>query len=139
MKLKTLRWLLAPIHQWRTYRLMAAHGSSMGYSTAWSLVALARHPDELPYVQNAAVRSAVQSAPAAGVRVDAWDRLDPEERARRISWLNRYRATPLQRLGVPEEIIEIAGLQVVEWGLPPERDAASIVVQNRRRRAGEGE
>lgn len=132
------RWLLAPLWQWRARRLVAAHGASMSESTAWCLVALARDPVEyMPLVRHVVLQRSLGASIAPGAVLDSWRDLESCEQARRIAWLDRYGATPLHRLGVPEEVIELAGLHVVEWRLPPGRDAASIVAQKRPRSPGD--
>lgn len=131
MTTRAMRWILAPMRQWRTYRLMAAHGASLNYSTAWCLVALACDPAELPYVRNLSTRTrllALKPEPV-GVFVDVWEQIDPVERLRRLRWLARHSATPLYRLGITCELVELAGLCVVEWALPPGSTANSIVSQ----------
>lgn len=65
--------------------------------------------------------------------VDVWVQMNETERQRRINWLQRYSETPLHRLGITEELIELAGLSVTEWSLPPNCPATSIVVQQRGR------
>ncbi|MZD09757.1 hypothetical protein GTW43_32445 [Streptomyces sp. SID5785] len=65
------------------------------------------------------------------VFVDVWANLNQTERDRRIKWLKRHTETPLYKLGITEELIELAGLIVTEWALPPECEAASIVAQRR--------
>jgi hypothetical protein len=63
--------------------------------------------------------------------VDVWVQMSHPEKERRLKWLKRYSETPLHRLGITEELIELAGLSVVEWSLPPGCSATSIVVQQR--------
>ncbi|MEU6482020.1 hypothetical protein ABZ858_35135 [Streptomyces sp. NPDC047017] len=128
VSLTTVRWLLAPRWQWRTRRLRAAHGPTLSYEVAWSLVALADDVDNLPYVRRRT--HPVPSVPP-GVMVDVWAQLHPAEQQRRRAWLARHRRTPLHALGVPEEVIELAGLHVVEWALPPDVPSISLVVQQR--------
>ncbi|MEW2292198.1 hypothetical protein ABZ719_05735 [Streptomyces sp. NPDC006743] len=130
LPLTTVRWLLAPRWQWRTRRLRAAHGPTLAYEAAWCLVALADDVDNLPYVRRRT--RPVPSAPA-GVMVDVWAQLDPGEQQRRRAWLTRHNRTPLHMLGVPEELIELAGLHVTEWALPPDVPSISLVVQQRPR------
>lgn len=38
MNVRTRRWLLAPIRQWRTHQLIRRHGPSLDYPTAWALI-----------------------------------------------------------------------------------------------------
>ncbi|MEU0752113.1 hypothetical protein [Streptomyces albogriseolus] len=128
VSLTTVRWLLAPRWQWRTGRLRAAHGPTLSYEVAWCLVALAADVDNLPYVRRRA--RPVPSVPP-GVMVDVWTQLDPVEQQRRRAWLTHHGRTPLHLLGVPEELIELAGLHVTEWALPPDVPSISLVVQQR--------
>lgn len=109
----------------------------MSHTTAWCLVALARDPGYIPFVRHIVAQRPPGESVAPGVVLDSWQGLEPREQARRIAWLDRHKATPLHRLGVPEEVIELAGLHVVEWRLPPGRDVASIVAQNRPRSSGD--
>lgn len=124
------RWLLAPRWQWRAMRLRKSHGPSLSPMAAWCLVSLARDPSNAPLVWILVVRQGANRG-TPGVGLDCWAALEEEEKARRCAWLEKYRATPLSRLGVPEELIEISGLQVVEWRLPPGVEAASLVYQQR--------
>jgi len=126
--LTTIRWLLAPRRQWRTGRLRAAHGPTLPYEVAWCLVALADDVDNLPYVRR---RTRPMPNVPPGVMVDVWAQLDPAEQQRRRDWLTRHSRTPLHLLGVPEELIELAGLHVTEWALPPDVPSISLVVQQR--------
>jgi hypothetical protein len=97
---------------------------------AWWLIALARDPLSLTLVRSVTAPGA-GAAMTPGVVLDDWSALSSEEQARRHAWLDRHGATPLRRLGVPEEVIELAGLRVTEWELPPGVDAASVVAQSR--------
>lgn len=128
VSLTTVRWLLAPRWQWRTRRLRAVHGSSLSYESAWCLVALADDVANLPYARR---RTHPVPSVAPGVMVDVWARLDPAEQQRRRAWLTRHGRTPLHLLGVPEELIELAGLHITEWALPPDVPSISLVVQQR--------
>jgi hypothetical protein len=130
LSVTTVRWLLAPRWQWRTRRLRTAHGPTLSYEVAWCLVALAKDVDQLPYVRRSTV--AVPGIPP-GVIVDVWAQLAPAEQQRRRAWLTRHCRTPLHLLGVPEELIELAGLHVTEWALPPDVPSISLVVQQRPR------
>ncbi|MEU2730623.1 hypothetical protein ABZ650_23200 [Streptomyces griseoviridis] len=127
-KLITARWLLAPRWQRRTRRLQAAHGPTLTYEVAWCLVALAADTDNLRYVRG---RTRPVPGVPPGVMVDVWAQLSPPEQERRRVWLTRHRRTPLHLLGVPEELIELAGLNVTEWALPPDIASISLVVQQR--------
>ncbi|AJE38711.1 hypothetical protein [Streptomyces nodosus] len=130
LSLTTVRWLLAPRRQWRTRRLRAAHGPTLPYETAWCLVALADDVGNLPYVRRRT--RPVPSVPP-GVMVDVWAQLEPAEQQRRRAWLTRHSRTPLHLLRVPEELIELAGLHVTEWALPPDVPSISLVVQQQPR------
>ncbi|MFJ7237913.1 hypothetical protein ACIQWB_12315 [Streptomyces olivaceus] len=128
--LAVLRWLLAPRWQWRIRRLQAAHGPTLSYEVAWCLVALAADVDNIRYVRG---RTFPVPGTPPGVMVDVWAQLAPREQQRRHAWLIRHRRTPLHLLGVPEELIELAGLHVTEWALPPDEPSISLVVQQRSR------
>lgn len=128
------RWLLAPISQWRAHRLVAHHGPSLSYRTAWCLVLLAQDPASLPYVRRLWLQHGREDL-HVGVMIDVWVQITEVERKRRLSWLQRHSETPLHRLGITEELIELAGLSVIEWSLPPNCPATSIVVQRRGRRS----
>lgn len=128
-----VRWALAPGRQWRTRRLLVAHGPSLSYEVAWCLVALADDPANLPYVRRR-IHPALGVLP--GVVVDVWTQIGLAEQERRRAWLIRHRRTPLHLLGVPEELIELAGLRVTEWSLPPDVSSISLVVQQRPRPGG---
>jgi len=127
------RWLLAPMRQWRSRRLLAAHGPTLSDMEAWCLVALAHDPADLPYVRALVTRQRMRSSAVLppGVLLDVWAQLDTAEQRRRRTWLEKHRRTPLHRLGVPEELIELAGLRIIEWSLPPGCSASSLVVQHR--------
>jgi hypothetical protein len=128
MPLTVVRWLLAPRWQLRTRRLRAAHGPTLSYEVAWCLIALADDAANLPYVRRCTCP--VPGLPP-GVMVDVWAHLDPTEQQRRRAWLTRHSRTPLHLLGVPEELIELAGLHITEWALPPDVPSISLVVQQR--------
>ncbi|MEV6165620.1 hypothetical protein AB0L71_27655 [Streptomyces sp. NPDC052052] len=128
VSLTTVRWLLAPRWQWRTRRLRAAHGPTLSYEVAWCLIALADDVANLPYVRR---RTHPVPCVPPGVMVDVWAQLDPAEQERRRAWLTCHSRTPLHLLGLPEELIELAGLHVTEWALPPDVPSISLVVQQR--------
>lgn len=121
MNMRTRRWLLAPSRQWRTHRLMKQHGPSLAYPTAWALIALRHAPNEFFFAQQAVREAGVLDAP--GVRHDDWSTLSGRERARRDHWLQRRQVSPIQRLGLDEEVIERAGLSVVDWGRRTEQSS----------------
>ena len=122
------RWLLAPISQWRAHRLVTHHGPSLSYNTAWCLVLLAQDPASLPYVRRLLLQDGSKDR-QTGVMIDVWTQANSTEKERRLKWLKRYSETPLHKLGITEELIELAGLYVIEWSLPPGCPAISIVVQ----------
>lgn len=128
--LTKVRWLLAPRWQWRTRRLRAAHGPTLSYEVAWCLVALANDVANLAYVRR---RTRPVPSMPPGVMVDVWAQLGSAEQQRRRAWLTRHRRTPLHLLEIPEELIELAGLHVTEWALPPDVPSISLVVQQRSR------
>lgn len=126
--LVTLRWLLSPRWQRRARRLQANHGPTLSYEAAWCLIALAADVDNLPYVRG---RTFPVPGTPPGVVIDVWAQLSLQEQQRRRAWLSRHRRTPLHLLGVPEELIELAGLYITEWALPPDLPSISVVVQQR--------
>ncbi|MGA4846666.1 hypothetical protein ACOBQB_10510 [Streptomyces sp. G5(2025)] len=87
-------------------------------------MALADDVANLPYVRR-------RTTPVPGVMVDVWAQLDPAEQQRRLAFLTRHNRTPLHLLGTPEEVIELAGLHVTEWALPPDVPSLSLVAQQR--------
>ncbi|WP_406426395.1 hypothetical protein [Streptomyces sp. NBC_00147] len=116
MKLRTRRWLLAPIRQWHTHNLMRRHGPSLDYPTAWALITLRHSPDEFAFVRQAIHEAAPGTEP--GLHHDNWSSLSPRERMRRTRWLTRHRKTPIEQLNVSEIQLQRAGLRVVDWGAP---------------------
>lgn len=128
------RWLLAPLTQWRARRLVMHHGPTLDDDTAWCLVSLAQDPAVLPYVRR--LRNQEGGELHGSVVTDVWSRITAGERKRRLTWLQHHSETPLHRLGVTEELIELAGLTVTEWSMPPGSRATSIVVQQRGHRPG---
>lgn len=118
MRLEARRWLLAPVRQWRTHRLMRAHGSTLPYATAWSLITLVTRPEEFGYVRMAQQQARHDEGRDAlpAICYDDWDQLDVGERARRMAWLRRHHASPIQLLGLSAEELRAADIQVIEWG-----------------------
>lgn len=116
MTVRTRRWILAPLRQWRAHHLIRQHGPSLDYPTAWALITLTTSPREFAYVQQA-TREACSTADA-GLHYDSWEALSPEERTRRQRWLARHGKTPIQRLGITPDQLKRAGLRVVDWSLP---------------------
>ncbi|MBE8473870.1 hypothetical protein [Streptomyces justiciae] len=119
MNLHQRRWLLAPIRQWRTRRLMAQHGPSLGYPTAWALITLANAPLEATFVQQWIRES--DDPGEAGLSYDDWRGLTDKERERRNRWLLRHRRSPIQMLEIPDELLKRTGIRVVDWGTPDHR------------------
>ncbi|MFD4711932.1 hypothetical protein ACFWN5_19995 [Streptomyces sp. NPDC058430] len=116
MKLHTARWLLAPLRQLRTRRLMARHGPTLTYDTAWALITLHSAPDE-----TALVRAWAHENPSAapGIHYDHWHTLNQAEQQRRLGWLRRHGRSPIQLLQLDAGLIHSAGLHVLDWGRPP--------------------
>ncbi|MDQ0761493.1 hypothetical protein [Streptomyces canus] len=110
------RWLLAPVRQWRTRRLMAQHGPSLAYSTAWALITLATAPREVAFVQQS-IRESDEPG-EAGLCFDDWTELTDQEREHRRRWLSRHDRSPIQMLEIPEELLKTTGLRVNDWGEP---------------------
>nr|BFD92543.1 hypothetical protein KitaXyl93_39030 [Kitasatospora sp. Xyl93] len=69
VKVTTVRWILAPISSWRTYRLMVTFAADLPYEAAWQMVRLRYHIDELPYVRMAAERARM-TVPPQSAEVD---------------------------------------------------------------------
>ncbi|MFE2471664.1 hypothetical protein [Streptomyces mirabilis] len=116
MKLHTKRWLLAPVRQLRTRQLMARHGPTLPYDTAWALIALHSAPAE-----TALVRAWARENPgtAPGVHYDRWNALSEAEQQRRLRWLRRHGHSPVQLMRLDAGIIHSAGIHVLDWGHPP--------------------
>ncbi len=120
MRIRTTRWLLAPLRQLRTLRLMAHHGRSLTYDTAWALVSLHIAPNDTAFVR-AWIRENPSGVP--GTRYDHWHELEPAEQRRRLRWLRRHGSrSPIQLLGLSPSLIQSAGLHVLDWGRPPTAD-----------------
>ncbi|MBR8642146.1 hypothetical protein KEF29_29555 [Streptomyces tuirus] len=122
MNVRTRRWLLAPIRQWRTHQLIRRNGPSLDYPTAWALITLATTADEFAYVQQASREAG--SLADAGLYHDDWDALSLQERSRRTRWLARHGRTPIQQLDITERQLKRAGLRVVDWGVPKDEASA---------------
>ncbi|MFE2557919.1 hypothetical protein ACFXGT_18230 [Streptomyces sp. NPDC059352] len=116
MNPQTRRWLLAPARQWRTYRLMRQHGTSLDYGIAWALIALRDAPGEFDFVQLAAREAG--DAERGGLHHDDWNLLTSIERDRRSRWFTRHGKSPIERLGLSDDLLARAGLRVVDWGRP---------------------
>ncbi len=116
MNVRTRRWLLAPIRQWRTRRLIHRHGPSLDYPTAWALITLDTSTYEFAYVQQATHEAS--PTPEAGLHHDDWNALSMRERTRRTRWFARHGKTPIQQLDITEEQLKRAGLRVVDWDVP---------------------
>ncbi|MGC5040030.1 hypothetical protein ACPXCS_32260 [Streptomyces sp. DT190] len=116
MNYRTTRWLLAPLRQLRTRRLMAQHGPALPYDTAWALITLHTAPDE-----TALVRAWANEHPGTpGVHHDYWHKLSSTEQRRRRAWLQRNGHSPIQLLGLDPLLVHSTGLHVLDWGRPPE-------------------
>ncbi|NED11787.1 hypothetical protein G3I33_09815 [Streptomyces sp. SID9124] len=118
MNPRARRWLLAPLRQWHTLRLIRRHGTSLDYATAWALVTLSRSPDEFAFVRQAAHEA--DPLGDVGLHHDDGDGLTARERTRRQRWLKRHGSTPIQQLNVDELQMVNAGLRVVDWGPAPD-------------------
>ncbi|MFF3373515.1 hypothetical protein ACFYXF_11265 [Streptomyces sp. NPDC002680] len=116
MNVRTRRWLLAPVRQWRTHHLLRRHGPSLDYPTAWALITLAGSPDEFAYVQQATREAGFTSE--GGLHFDDWNTLSMRERTRRTRWLARHGKTPIQQLNLTVGQLQRSGLRVVDWGVP---------------------
>jgi hypothetical protein len=123
MNLHTTRWLLAPVRQLRTHRLMAQHGPTLSYDTAWVLIALHRAPDEAAFVR-AWARENPSGPP--GVHYDGWHEQSEAEQQRRLRWLRRHGRSPIQLLCLDAGLIQSAGVHVFDWGRPPVLSGTSI-------------
>ncbi|MEV0374674.1 hypothetical protein AB0I10_33650 [Streptomyces sp. NPDC050636] len=118
MNLHSRRWLLAPLRQLRTRRLMAQHGPTLPYGTAWALITLASAPDEADLVRAWATEN---PDGLAGVHYDHWHTLSETEQTRRKQWLHRYRHSPIRLLYLDTGLIKSTGLHVVDWGPSSDR------------------
>lgn len=125
MNLCTTRWLLAPLRQWRTRRLMAQHGSTLPYDTAWALITLVSAPDEADLVR-AWANESFHDTPGVhydqpGVHYDQWHQLSEAEQIRRRRWLHRHGHSPIRilHLGLDGDLIKSAGIHVLDWAAPP--------------------
>lgn len=65
MNVRTRRWLLAPIRQWRTHQLIRRHGPSLDYPTAWALITWPRPPTSSPTYNRPPARRALWPEPAS--------------------------------------------------------------------------
>lgn len=116
MKIRTARWLLAPLRQLRTLRLMAHHGPALPYDTAWALTSLRAAPGDTAFVR-AWIRENPSNSP--GIHRDHWNELEPAEQQRRLRWLQRHGGhSPVELLGLDPSLIQSAGLHVPDWGRP---------------------
>ncbi|MBZ4016269.1 hypothetical protein [Streptomyces purpurogeneiscleroticus] len=127
MNLTTRRWLLAPLRQLRTHRLMRQHGPSLPYSTAWALIALHIAPAEHSLVR---AWAAENLADRPGVCHDRWDELSETEQRRRRVWLHRHGHSPVQLLQLDPGLIESAGIRVTDWQLPPDQAEHALRTAN---------
>lgn len=116
MKLHTARWLLAPLRQLRTHRLMAHHGPTLPYDTAWALITLHSAPHETALVRAWARQN---PGPPPGVHHDHWHTLTTTQQQHRLTWLHRHQHSPIQLLHIDPNLIHTAELHVLDWGRPP--------------------
>ncbi|MFJ4519000.1 hypothetical protein ACIP6V_35090 [Streptomyces sp. NPDC088770] len=116
MKPHTARWFLAPVRQVRTRWLMARHGPTLAYDTAWALITLHCAPDETTLVR-AWARENPDAAP--GIHYDHWHTLSQAEQQRRLRWLRIHGHSPIQLLQLDAGLIHSTGLHVLDWGRPP--------------------
>lgn len=65
MKIRSVRWILAPVTQWRVHHLMVTQALSLPYEAAWTLVRLGQRPEELPFAQAAWQQASAQSVLSA--------------------------------------------------------------------------
>ncbi|WP_225839579.1 hypothetical protein [Streptomyces sp. NK08204] len=115
MKLPTARWLLTPLRQLRTRQLMARHGPTLPYDTAWALIALHGAPDETALVRAWAHEN---HGAAPGVHYDHWHTLSTPEQHRRLTWLRRHGRSPIRLLQLDAGLMHSTGLHVLGWGRP---------------------
>lgn len=80
------------------------------------LITQATGADEFAYVQQATYEAG--PAAEAGLHHDDWNDLSLRERTRRTRWLARHSETPIQQLDLTEGQLKVAGLRVVDWGVP---------------------
>ncbi|WP_046497403.1 hypothetical protein [Streptomyces odonnellii] len=103
------------MRQLRTRRLMAQHGPTLAYHTAWALITLHNAPDETALVR-AWTRENPNTAP--GIHYDHWPTLSQAEQQRRLRWLRRHGRSPIQLLQLDASLIHSTGLHVPDWGCP---------------------
>lgn len=117
MQRTTKRWLLSPLTQWRAQRFTKQQGAGMDVQTAWVLVRLRRNPAEADYALS---ESALPVSADSGVRFDEWSTLPNSEIRRRGKWLARHGKSPFQLLEISSDFIVRAGIEVTDWGTPPD-------------------
>jgi hypothetical protein len=115
MNRRTTRWLLAPLRQLRTRQLMAQHGPTLPYDTAWALITLHTASEETSLVR---AWAGEHPDTTPGVHYDHWHKLSSTEKRRRRSWLQRHGHSPVQLLGLDPLLVHSTGLHVLDWGLP---------------------
>ncbi|MFG2351512.1 hypothetical protein [Streptomyces phaeochromogenes] len=118
MNPQTRRWLLAPLRQLRTKRLIAQHGPTLPYPTAWALIALHSTSAEGHLLR---AYTAENPAGPPGIHYDHWHTLSSTEQRRRRKWLHRHRHSPIQLLHLDPDLIKSTGLHILDWGPPPSR------------------
>jgi hypothetical protein len=106
---------MSPVTQWKAHRLRKSQGAGMDANTAWILVRLSMHPEEVKFSKASRMRNLDVSP---GLHFDDWRLLSLPEKRRRTAWLRRHGRSPLQRLELSEELIIRAGITVWDWGDP---------------------
>ncbi|MFE1947085.1 hypothetical protein [Streptomyces massasporeus] len=142
MNHRTTRWLLAPLRQLRTHRLMAQHGPTLPYDTAWALITLHTAPDETTLVR---AWAGEHPGSTAGIQHDRWNNLSSSEQRRRRAWLRRHGHSPIQLLNLDPLLVHSAGLHVLDWGQPTEpgntfgdEQASGVISKEPAPRGGDG-
>lgn len=116
------RWLLSPFTQLRAYRFAGAQGAGMSVETAWILIRVRKVPAEAEY---ALLQGGLSCSRNPGVHFDEWSQLPEAEKRRRKAWLARKGKSPFRLLGVSHQFVLRAGIEVTDWGLPPDGIAGS--------------
>lgn len=116
MTAHTRRWLLAPLRQLRTRRLIAQHGPGLPYETAWALITLHSAPAESHFLR---AYNAENADGPPGIHYDQWHTLSRAEQHRRRQWLHRHSHSPIQQLHLDPDLIKSVGIHVLDWGPAP--------------------
>jgi hypothetical protein len=117
MNTQTRRWLLAPLRQLHTRRLMTQHGPTLPYDTAWAIIAFHNAPDDILFVH--AWASENPTGPP-GIHCDQWQTLTASEQRRRHAWLHRHHHSPVRLLRLDPDLVKSTGLHILDWGPLPE-------------------